>query len=267
MKNEPTRLPPMGAPVEDISTLRTRLARNSGQVTTVKPRVFFKKVEDMYGGPVELNQYIPSSGLGSLTMLEASIIAAIVKITKPKVLFEFGTFLGYSTSLLLRNAEADSRVYSIDLGASGLNLDSAAGYSDKELHEDDKKNDDYLRYTQARTGRYYLSHLSQEQLGRLTLLTGDSRSFDIDSQRLRGAIDLVFVDGGHTAEIVASDSHKAYEMVGENGVILWHDYNSTIHHDVSDFVGTLAKMQRILHVQHTMLALCFLGTAVDAFIG
>jgi hypothetical protein len=53
---------------------------------------------------------------------------------------------------------------------------------------------------------------------------GDSATFDFSP--FRGSTDLVFVDGGHTYQYVASDSRHALDMIGSDGVIVWDDCNA-----------------------------------------
>lgn len=252
--------------IETRNDLKIHLSRYGHGVTVVKPRVFFKRVEDQFDGPVDFHQHIPSSGLGSITMLEAAIIASILKVSDPRTVFEFGTFLGYTTALLLRNSHPECAVYSLDIGIDGMVHEAAGEYSYKELHSDDRKNDDYLRFTQAKTGPYYLKKLSEDLKGRLILINEDSREIDIESHGLKGCVDFVFVDGGHTSDVVGVDSKNAFDMVGEDGVIIWHDFNSTIHREVSVMLNELAQERPVLHVQHTMLALCFVGSALDRFL-
>lgn len=50
----------------------------------------------------------------------------------------------------------------------------------------------------------------------------DSASFD--HKRFDGKIDFVFIDGSHTYEYVKNDTLKAFDMINDSGLILWHDY-------------------------------------------
>lgn len=252
--------------IETPPALRSQLDGQAAGVVTVKPRVFFSKVEHRFGRPVPMDLYLPSSGIGSITLLEGAILVSLLRLLEPRRAFEFGTFLGYSTSLMLRNTGASCEVHSIDLGSDVAEYEAARGYTDAELHADDKKNDDYLRYTQGTKGAYYLGDLEPSDRERLKLLRGDSRELDVAAHGYAGAFDFVFIDGGHDTETIASDTTKALEMIGADGVIAWHDYNSTIHHDVTDFVGRLAKDRVVLHVQSTMLALLLIGQARERFL-
>jgi predicted O-methyltransferase YrrM len=44
------------------------------------------------------------------------MLISILKIVKPKVVFEYGTFLGYSTFIFIKNTPKNCKVFSIDLG-------------------------------------------------------------------------------------------------------------------------------------------------------
>ena len=38
-------------------------------------------------------------------------------------------------------------------------------------------------------------------------------------------MDLIFIDGGHTYELIKNDSELAFQMISKNGIIFWHDYD------------------------------------------
>jgi predicted O-methyltransferase YrrM len=252
--------------IETPQALRSHLDGLEVGVVTVKPRVFFSKVEHQFSGPAPMGLHVPSSGIGSITLLEAAILVSLLKLMKPRKVFEFGTFLGYSSSLMLNNTGPECEVHSIDIGADVEQYQTARSYSDEELHADDKKNDDYLRYTQGDKGTYYLMHLAAADQERLRILHGDSTKLDIIGNGYAGAFDLVFIDGGHDTATITSDTAKALEMVGDDGVVVWHDFNSTIHSDVTDFVRHLSAEHVVLHVQSTMLALLLIGGARSRFL-
>lgn len=247
--------------IENAEQLRSVLESRRIGITCVKPKVFFEEIEREYATPVALNLHTPPSGIGSITLLEGAILASLVRIMNPVMIFEFGTYLGYSTALLLRNSSDQCIVYSIDLGDAGIAFSQSRNYSKKELYTDDKKNDDYLRYIQSMKGHYYLSGLTMDDQSRLRLLFGDSTKLDIVDKKLTGIFDYIFIDGGHDYETIKSDTQKALQMIGQDGAIIWHDFNSTIHSDVTKFINDLAHERQILHVQNTMLAILLQGEA------
>jgi hypothetical protein len=225
---------------------------NTGNVNKIRPKVILKNVENLYKKPVEMKLYTPSSEIGSLTTLEASMLISILKIFKPKVVFEYGTFLGYSTSIFLKNTSKKSKVFSIDLGNSLADYEITNVDVSKVLHND-KVNDDYLRIVQSNTGPIYIKDTIDKGDSKLQLLYGDSTKLSVNEISLNKIVDYVFIDGGHTYDIIKSDTEKAFEMV-DKGIIIWHDYNSKIHSDVTTFVDELSIDKKIFHIENTMLA-------------
>ena len=43
-------------------------------------------------------------------------------------------------------------------------------------------------------------------------------------------------------------------MLSDNGIIVWHDFNSKIHSDVSEYLSVKSKEIKIYHIENTMLA-------------
>ena len=69
--------------IETVDTLREVFESGEKGVFTVKPRVIFSIIETQNSEPIEMNLQIPSSGIGSITMLEASILISLLKTTNP----------------------------------------------------------------------------------------------------------------------------------------------------------------------------------------
>lgn len=252
--------------IDSSEALATAAKNVRSGVLKLKPRVLFGAVEGSADLPVDMQLHVPSSGIGSITLLEAAALISVLHLIQPRRVFEFGTFLGYSTALLLRNTCDQCEVISIDLGDASATYSAASHYSDAELRSDDKKNDDYLRFVQSAQGPRYLRGLSAAQVARLKLLHGDSTLFDVGGAKLNRAVDFVFVDGGHDTATIASDTRKALEMTGDNAVIAWHDFDSKIHSDVTDFVHGFSADHLVLHVENTMLAFLFKGNSLSRLL-
>ncbi len=62
----------------------------------------------------------------------------------------------------------------------------------------------------------------------------------------------MFIDGGHSKEVVASDTRKAFELIRPDGIVVWDDY-STSWPEVSEALTTILdnteRMDRLLHVE------------------
>lgn len=254
-------------PISDPMALLDHYETQAAGIVPIKPKVLFQKIEADNAGPVPMKINVPSSGIGSVTLLEATALVSIVKLIRPAKIFEFGTFLGYSTALLVENSDAACTIHSLDLGESHANGQALDSYADADLRRDATINDAYLRDVQSAGTPRYLGGLSDADASRLTLLQQDSRQFDPAARGLVGAVDLVFVDGGHDIETVAIDTANARKMIGDSGVIVWHDFNSTIHGDVTTFVNDLAANELVIHIQHTMMAMLLVGDIGSKFLG
>src|SRR5207253_9135364 len=54
-----------------------------------------------------------------------------------------------------------------------------------------------------------------------------------------GSFDLAFIDGDHGYETVKRDTEIALDLIGEDGVIAWHDYNDAGNPGVAQYVDGL----------------------------
>jgi predicted O-methyltransferase YrrM len=104
---------------------------------------------------------------------------------------EFGTFTGHTARRL---AEAGAEVHTIDIGRDA----------------------DSRSYGKYRVGEEF------EGLGLpIIQYLGDSR--EVDLSHLYGKIGLVFIDGGHSYEVVKHDSVEAFKLIRPGGMIVWDD--------------------------------------------
>jgi hypothetical protein len=257
-----SNLSPMNDPAELFEHCRT----HANGLVHIKPKVIFMKIEASDPAPVSMKINVPSSGIGSVTLLEAAALVSLVKLVRPRKIFEFGTFLGYSTCLLVENSAEDCAVYSLDLGESHVSGKPLGSFAEEDLRHDGDINDEYLRGAQGALGPRYTTSLSAAGKAKLHLLQQDSRKFDPSDHGLVGSVDIVFVDGGHDTETVTVDTANARAMIGDSGVIIWHDFNSNIHDDVTTFVNGLAKHELVVCIQHTMLAILLIGDAGREFL-
>ena len=63
----------------------------------------------------------------------------------------------------------------------------------------------------------------------------------------------MFVDGGHQYDVIRSDTLNALAAI-KSGVIVWHDYSSSIHSDVTRYLHEHAKLNRVFHVLGSLCA-------------
>ncbi len=134
---------------------------------------------------------------------DAYVLALITASVRPKRIFEIGTGTGEGTLLMARNAPG-AQIDTLDLGASEeASLGEQRG--DAPLDAD-------------RVGGAWIE---TEHAARITQHLGDSAAFDFAP--FAGQMDLVFVDGAHTAEYVRSDSLAAFDMLVPGGAVVWDD--------------------------------------------
>lgn len=248
--------------ITSTSQFEEEILNKSNGFNYLRPKVLFNHIEKNNNVPINMTLQIPSSNIGSLTMLEATILVTLIKIIQPKAIFEFGTFLGYSTFIFLSNSSQDCMVYSLDLGDGIQKVEYTKDLSIDDLKKNDVVNDNYLSYVQAVKGVFYLSSIHDEYKMKLNLLLQDSRFLNVEFLNLSKKIDFVFIDGGHELDIIKIDTQNAFKLIGDYGVVIWHDYNSKIHQDVTLFLNEICDSHKIFHVENTMLAFCLIGVII-----
>lgn len=214
---------------------------------SVPPRITYIhdiNIEEVFPGlfdwRIEL-QYL-SWSYGHLTHDDGLILlASLVRHIAAKKVFEFGTFSGRTTVNLAINLSSDreSRVYSLD----------RAHLAQEEIPKNPQE-EGYMDKTDLLRAVFRHKPLPEDLRERILLLEGDSRTFDLT--QLYGQMDLVFVDGGHTQEVIASDTGNALKMVRPGGVIVWDDYGDYFP-DVRDCLDALSGTHPLYRDKKTNL--------------
>lgn len=187
------------------------------------------------------------SGYGGMAPQDLYALLRIARWIKPGKIFEFGTFRGVTTTHLAINSDAE--IYTLDLPR-----DQATEIRDYKV--DDRNllpSRDEIATTSLRLGAH----------GRIHQLFGNSRTFD--HSPYRKSMGLVIVDACHLYEYVMSDSKIAFELLSENGAVLWHDFPTSL--DVTRAVRRLATRWPINHVEGTRLALYVRGFSLPKIGG
>ena len=219
----------------------------------VKPRSILAELEKRFGIPLDLNLSFPSSQIGSITLLEGAILVGLAKLVNSNTIFEFGTFLGYSSRLFLKNFDS-ANVVTMDLKLTEEEKETYSSLSSADAMSDDVDNDNFLKAMQQAKGSIYLDDLAEVDIKRLTMLKGNSLSLNPSELGLVESVDFTFIDGGHQQEVIHSDTLNARKMQSSASVIAWHDFNSNIHGDVTTYLVEDSLSEVIFHVQSTMVA-------------
>ena len=175
---------------------------------------------------------------------EAWIMSVIAQ--KSKKIFEFGTCSGKTTYLLSENSPSDCEIYTITLKKdqtenvsyiSGDNSIAKRNALDESVYE-----------------KFFFTGRKSEK--KIKVIFQDSKKLDISN--FKNKFDLIFIDGGHTYSCVKNDTEKSFEMIKNNGLIFWHDYNPMKRSasDVVKYLDEISDKHNIFHIKRTHM--CFL---------
>lgn len=207
----------------------------------IRPYQFFDLVNE--NRPMERLAQAPiphRRGGGGLKLLETFILIAAARFIAPAAIFEFGTYRGSTTLALALNTSPATRIFTLDLDAPLA-----------EAHPADAS------LTQEHFALSALDFSGTPFESRIIRLRGDSRVFDYTPHL--NSIDLVFIDGGHDLETVASDTGNAMRILARDRLscVLWHDYGNADYPGVAKVIEDLARGANLYHVQETMLCAYF----------
>jgi len=158
---------------------------------------------------------------------ERFILAALASGLQPRLIFEFGTFSG-STTKVLADAAPAATVHTIDL-------------PDEAIHSDP--------WLASMIGAAFRDDPAYE--GRVIQHRRNSRDFDF--RPYRGKVGLVYIDASHEREDVVHDSHRALEIVSDDGVIVWDDYQPEIPGVIEALTELHQSGMDVVHVAETRL--------------
>jgi len=181
-----------------------------------------------------------NTGFGTIRPIEAQVLASLTAYFQPKTIFEIGTYTGFSTMHLEKNAPCDAVVYTLDLPKDKTEIVLKNDLN--EAHRD-------IKNINLNKRRYFHS---DEGKNKIVELFGNSMTFDFSPYH--GKVDFVFIDANHSYAYVKSDTENALKMLSDRGVILWHDYDF-IHPGVFKYINELAKDQEIFYMERTRYAL------------
>lgn len=196
----------------------------------------------------QIKTMYPPIEIGSITLVDQIILLCLMELVAPTRILEIGTYQGFTTRLFLENSKK-TEIVSIDLPRQV----SVEGYqwNINRLHSDGKYNDQYLISTANHTGETYLTNLNERKSARLKLIRCNSTQ--IDYADLIGPIQLAFIDGGHDYETVTKDTNNVSDQM-QSGVIIWHDYCSQIHPNVTRFLKRHSEKNQIFHIINSLCA-------------
>lgn len=240
---------------ESIQDLKDNLSKDSG-VFTIKSRLLFELLESK--GILHSASYqtpFPPTQIGSITVFEATIFSSILRIKEVRKIVEIGTYIGYSTAVFALNSHPSTKIISIDLPSEDVERIDGRDVTREQLQQDWRLNDSFLRSEQMLKGEVYIAPLPEKFKQKIVLLKADSTKLSADQQSQCSDSDLVFIDGGHDYGTIKSDSLLARKLINDKGLIIWHDYKSKIHKEVTQYIDNEFSMtQAVFHVENSLLA-------------
>jgi predicted O-methyltransferase YrrM len=154
------------------------------------------------------------------------------------MIFEIGTFDGRTTLNLATNAPG-AEVHTLDLPPGRPTALPLKGGDDVYIDK-------------PQSGSRFLG---TDCAPRIRQHFGDSATFDFTPFESR--VDMVFVDGAHSAEYVRSDSMNALKLLRDGrGIIAWHDYGTRqVTETLDELSRQVPAFSGMRRVQETGLAL------------
>jgi len=228
-------------------------------IKKIRPRLVFELAErKLKFSSRNLLIDLPTSYIGSLTLLETSILVTFAKCIKAKKIFEFGTYFGGTTKNLANNTNPFTKIYYLDIDIKNMRIDnSKLNLKKKNYLNNEKINDNYLMKLQKNKGSFKINELNNFNKKKIKLLKFNS--LDFEGKNYKNQFDMIFIDGGHDLKTILSDTKNSNIIAKKNAIIFWHDYNSKIHTSVSKFINKYGKNKTIYHIENTMLVFQLLG--------
>jgi len=192
-------------------------------------------VEDLSGalGVVTPLDYPPlwrTRSLSDWTMAaDEYVLRYVFRHYRPMRHLEFGTWQG--DGVLRCVEECDATVWTINVPQGETKPDGKWAYAQLDV-EGWAGNTPWSERlvtgegVWVRTDSYGLIGRKYLEAGwgkRVCQIYADSRDWDTRAYP-DGFFDTAFIDGGHLADVVASDSAQAIRLVRPGGLVIWHDY-------------------------------------------
>lgn len=164
---------------------------------------------------------------------DAPLLEALWRSHKPLRHLEFGTWRGFGARLCLQVTSAT--VWTLNLFEGETMADGAWGYGERfsdfsglplGTAEHSRMDDPKGRSGVVRTDAGGMVGILYRKAGlahRVCQVYCDSRDWDT-SNYPPAFFDSVFIDGGHSVEVVKSDTLKSLQVTAPGGLFVWHDF-------------------------------------------
>jgi hypothetical protein len=178
---------------------------------------------------------------GGVRLDELVILAMVARALRPSKVFEIGTFMGRTTSVLLLNTPSTTEIVTLDLPPDAdLEAVASSACIDTDVALVKRRN------VGALLRQLRLDHRCQQ-------VFCDSLHFDPAPHR--HSVELGFIDGAHSRRHVENDTQKMAIMMADRGLAFWHDYGGKGRfRALTVYLDALAQRIVIHRVPNTTLA-------------
>ena len=143
----------------------------------------------------------------NVTSFELLSICALVKDFNAKKVFEIGTYDGRTSRAVAMNLPEDGMLLTLNLPPETKSVDLETNLVDVNLA------------AKVSSGERFLNKPEAEKIRQVW---GDSATYDFS--KFYGAMDVVFIDGAHSAAYAKNDTEEALKLLKDSGgLIIWHD--------------------------------------------
>jgi hypothetical protein len=194
---------------------------------------------------------------GGLMALESLCLLALLRAVQAKRFFEFGTFRGFTTRLLLENlmigdhSEKSFRSTTIDL----------PGLADVHFQGDDEN----LARQSCELDRREYEYSPRAHL--VEQLLQNSIHFRDQAKERASSYDFIFIYGNHHIDYAIEDTENALTMRRSGGVVVWHDYGNPQFPQLTSYIRGLADTLPIFHIEDTNLAFSLENVVIPPSLG
>lgn len=152
---------------------------------------------------------------------DAPVLAYLYRNHAPLRHLEFGTWEGFGATLCARSCGA--RIWTLNLPGGERHAETGRPLYQRAAANGDAAQDS-AGAAQTDAGAF-IGRLYREAgfAGRVEQILADSTQWDHSSFG-DGFFDSVLIDGGHTPDVVASDTAAAIRLLRPGGLCLWHDF-------------------------------------------
>lgn len=218
----------------------------------IRPNVVFDLIDSGSDEFITAKIVIPNryTYRGSPMALEKLLLFSLMTYTKPKKIFEFGTYMGTTTRLFCDNTPPDTEIWTIDICNDFETVQNVSHISTDVL--------ELIEKSKSHSGIFI-----QDQPN-INKLKSDSTKYNFSA--LSG-FDFIWIDGGHDLDVVKSDTENAFKILSKSNphaIIAWHDYRSNLYKELTMYIDDLSKRHSIYWIEETMI--CFSCPNLDPYL-